>query len=152
MQNKERMKEFERFEKEVFAEILHDLFGDAKKSVKENDDEKMLELERKLKESERENTLLREKLGTIKQVEWDCKEAEEKIHMLHKEIEKLHKEIDEQNEEIEELHEEIDEQNDYIFELKQSLAAQRKINEVLVLSKADCSDRTSCKKVRWEAD
>ena len=131
MQNKERMKEFERFEKEVFAEILHDLFGDAKKSVKENDDEKMLELERKLKESERENTLLREKLGAIKQVEWNRKEAEEKIHAMHKEIDAM---------------------NEYIFELKQSLAAQRKINEVLVLGKSDCTEKTGCKKVRWEAD
>ena len=131
MQNKERMKEFERFEKEVIAEILYDLFGDAKKSVKENDDKKLLELERKLKESERENTLLREKLGAIKQVEWNRKEAEEKIHAMHKEIDAM---------------------NEYIFELKQSLAAQRKINEVLVLGKSDCTEKTGCKKVRWEAD
>lgn len=131
MQNMERMKEFEQFEKEVIAAILHDLFGDAEKSVKENDDEKLLELERKLKEAERENTLLREKIGAIKQNEWERKEAEEKIHAMHKEIDAM---------------------NEYIFELKQSLAAQRKINEALALGKADCTEQTGCKKVRWEAD
>lgn len=100
----------------------------------ENDpeaDDKLLSMERKLKESERENVLLREKLGTIQQVEWERKEAEEKIHAMHKEIDAM---------------------NEYIFELKQSLAAQRKINEAWALGKADCTEQTGCKKVRWEAD
>ena len=138
MQNNERMKKFEQFEKEVIAALLHDLFGDARKSVDENCEEKLFELEKKLKESERENTLLREKLGAIKQVEWNRKEAEEEIQKLYVRNN--------------DLNDYIDDLNDCIFDLKQSLEAQRKINEALALGRADCTEKTGCKKVRWEAD
>ena len=147
MPKNEEMKDFEAFRRKIFSEVTKDwtrfcvVKTDSGRLVAERnesncdekicEEDKLLTLERKLKESERENVLLREKLGTIKQIEWNRKEAEEKIHAMHKEIDAM---------------------NEYIFELKQSLAAQRKINEVLVLGKSDCSDRTSCKKVRWEAD
>lgn len=114
----------------LFDEICEEMFGELFKPHEA--DEELVALERKLKEAERENTLLREKLATIKQVEYDKNESERKIIELYKQISDL---------------------EDDILDLERSLDAQRNINEVLALrlggNEPDVPNR---KKIPWEAD